>query len=77
MLHTHSKSVFPNIFSHVKQSDSKSTEKDEGNGITGRGEEMITLTIKIWTMVKDGDYFRDKSSHSKLQRQTKWEKIPY
>lgn len=77
MLHMHSRSVFPNIFSQVKQSESKSKKKVEGNGITGRDVEMVMLTIRIWTMVKDGDNFREKSSHSRLSRQTKREKIPY
>lgn len=70
MLHMHSKSVFSNVFIHVKQSGSKSKEKVERNGITGREVEMVMLTIRIWTMVKNVDCFREKSCYSRLLRRS-------
>lgn len=70
MLHMHSKSVFSNIFNHVKQSGSKSKEKVGGNGIAGREVEMVMLTIRIWTTVKNGDCFREKSFYSRVLRKS-------
>lgn len=37
----YSKNIFPNIFSHIKWSDSKSKVKMEGNEIIGRDLEMV------------------------------------
>jgi len=64
-------------FCCVKQSDTANDEKVEVNGITGKDVEIVVLTIRIWTMLKDRDHFREKSSNFRLSRQTKREKIPY